>query len=191
MQRNEAANRRVEAAAWYVEPGYKFSALLWSPQLDLRYAHFSGDPNPNDRLKQSWDPLFTTGGDRGFGSWFLGEIFGQYISANSNLDLAMAHLKISPLETLDAGILYYNFRFDQTAQFDNALITSKNAAQEVDFYAVWSATEWLTITGVLAFAVPGAGLKQAARAFVIDNGPPGGTVGRTMSLAEAFVAIKY
>ena len=191
MQRNEAVNRRVEAAAWYVEPGYKFSALPWSPQLDLRYAHFGGDPNPNDRLKQSWDPLFTTGGERGFGSWFLGEIFGQYISANTNLNLAMVHLKVSPLDTLDAGILYYNFRFDQTAQFDNALITSKNAAQEVDFYAVWSATEWLTITGVLAFAVPGAGLKQAARAFVIDNGPPGGTVGRTMTLAEAFVAIKY
>jgi len=141
LQRNEAADRRVKAAAWYVEPGYKFSSLPWSPQLDLRYADFSGDPNPNDRLKQSYDPPFTTGGERGFGRWFLGEIFGQYISANnSNLDLAMAHLKISRLETLDAGILYYNFRFDQPAQFDNALTTSKNAAREVDLYSVWSAT---------------------------------------------------
>jgi hypothetical protein len=145
--------------------------LPWSPQLDLRYAHFSGDPNPNDRLKQSYDPLFTTGGSRGFGSWFLGEIFGQYISANTNLNLAMVHLKISPLDTLDTGILYYNFRFDQPAQFDNPLITAKNAAQELDFYSVWSETEWLTLTGVVAFATPGTGLKQAAQAFVIDNGP--------------------
>ena len=53
------------------------------------------------------------------------------------------------------GILYYNFRFDQPAQFNNALITSKNAAQEVDFYSVTSSTEWLTVTGVIAFAVPG------------------------------------
>jgi len=191
LERNDAVDRRVKAAAWYVEPGYKFSMLPWSPQLDLRYAHFSGDPNPNDRLKQSYDPLFTTGGSRGFGSWFLGEIFGQYISANSNLNLGMVHLKISPLDTLDAGILYYNFQFDQPAQFDKPLITSKNAAQEVDFYSVWSATEWLTITGVLAFAVPGAGLKQAAEAFVAENGPVGGRVGRTMTLAELFVAIKY
>jgi apolipoprotein N-acyltransferase len=103
----------------------------------------------------------------------------------------MAHLKFSPLDTLDTGVLYYNFHFDQPAQFNNPLITSKKAAQEVDFYSVWSATEWLTVTGVLAFAVPGAGLKQTAQAFVIDNGPVGGSVGRTMTLAEVFVSIKY
>jgi hypothetical protein len=44
---------------------------------------------------------------------------------------------------------------------------------------------------VLAFAVPGAGLKQAAQAFVMDNGPLGHSVGRTMTLAEVFVAFKY
>jgi hypothetical protein len=61
---------------------------------------------------------------------------------NSNLNVAMAHLKFSPLDTVDAGIIYYDFHFDQPAQFDNPSITSKNAAQEVDFYSVWSATEW-------------------------------------------------
>jgi Alginate export len=191
LERNDAVDRRVKAAAWYVEPGYRFSMLPWTPQLNLRHAHFSGDPNPNDRLKQSYDPLFTTGGSRGFGSWFLGEIFGQYISANTNLNLEMVHLKFSPLDTLDFGILYYNFRFDQAAQFNNPLITSKNAAQEIDLYSVWSATEWLTVTGVLGFMVPGAGLKQAGQAFVTDNGPPDLRVGRTMPLAELFVSIKY
>jgi hypothetical protein len=191
LERNDAVDRRVKAAAWYVEPGYRFSMLPWTPQLNLRYAHFSGDPNPQDRIKGSYDPLFNTGGNRGFGCWFLGEIFGQYISANTNLNLEMAHLKFSPLDTLDTGVLYYNFHFDQPAQFNNPLITSKKAAQEVDFYSVWSATEWLTVTGVLAFAVPGAGLKQTAQAFVIDNGPVGGSVGRTMTLAEVFVSIKY
>jgi len=155
LQRNDAVDRQVKAAAWYVEPGYKFSALPLTPQLNLRYAHFSGDPNPQDRLKQTYDPLFTTGGDRGFGSWFLGEIFGQYISPNSNLNVAMAHLKFSPLDPVEAGLIYYDFHFDQTAQFNNPIITSRNAAQEVDFYCVWSAAEWLTVSGVLGFAVPG------------------------------------
>jgi hypothetical protein len=191
LERNDSVDRRVKAAAWYVEPGYRFSMLLWSPQLNLRYAHFSGDPNPNDRLKQSYDPLFNTGGSRGFGCWFLGEIFGQYISANTNLNLEMAHLKFSPMDTLDFGILYYNFHLDQSAQLNNSLITSRNAAQEVDFYSVWYTTEWLTFTGVLAFAVPGPGLKQAAQTFVADNGPPNLGVGRTMTLAELFVSIKY
>ena len=109
LQRNDAVDRQVKAAAWYVEPGYKFSALPLTPQLNLRYAHFSGDPNPQDGLKQTYDPLFTTGGDRGFGSWFLGEIFGQYISPNSNLNVAMAHLKFSPLDPVEAGLIYYDF----------------------------------------------------------------------------------
>ena len=191
LERNDAIDRQVKAAAWYVEPGYKFSTLPWAPQLNLRYAHFSGDPNPNDRLKQSYDPLFTTGGDRGFGSWFLGEIFGQYISPNSNLNVAMVHLKFSPLDTVDVGIVYYDFHFDQTAQFNNPSITSKNAAQEVDFYSVWSPTELLTVSAVVGFAVPGAGLSQAAQAFVMDNGPLGRSVGRTTALAEVFAALKY
>jgi hypothetical protein len=191
LERNDAVDRRVKSAAWYVEPGYKLASLPWEPQLNLRYAHFSGDPNPNDRLKQTYDPLFTTQGDRGFSCWFLGEIFGQYISANSNLNVAMAHLKFSPLDAIDAGIIYYDFHFDQTAQFANPSITSKNAAQEVDFYSVWSPTEWLSVSGVLAFAVPGVGLKQAAQAFVTDNGPLGRPVGHTMTLAELFVSIKY
>jgi hypothetical protein len=191
LERNDSIDRRVNAAAWYVEPGYKLSSLTWTPQLNLRYAHFSGDPNPNDRLKQSYDPLFTTGGNRGFGSWFLGEIFGQYISANSNLNVVMAHLKFAPLDTVEAGIIYYDFHFDQTAQFGKPSITSKDAAQEVDFYSVWSATEWLTVSGVVGFAVPGTGLKQAAQAFVIANGPIDRRIGRTMTLAELFLAIKY
>jgi len=104
----------------------------------------------------------------------------------------MAHLKFSPLDAVESGIIYYDFHFDQTAQFDNPVITSKNAAQEVDLYSVWSATEWLTVSGVLAFAVPGVGLKQAGQAsFVMDNGPLGRSVGRTVTLAELFVAIKY
>jgi hypothetical protein len=39
--------------------------------------------------------------------------------------------------------------------------------------------------------VPGAGLKQAAQSFVADNGPPNLRVGRTMTVAELFVSVKY
>ena len=192
IERNEAVNRRVSADAWYVEPGYKFSTLPWTPQLNLRYAHFSGDPNPDNRIKQSYDPLFVTGGDRGFGSWTLGEIFGQWISPNSNLNAKMVNLTVSPLPNLlDLGAIYYNFDFDQVSQFNDPRITAHHAADELDLYAKWSPYEWLDVTGVFGFAVPGAGLKQAARAFVADNGPAGRAVGRTMTLAELIVEIKY
>ncbi len=192
LERNAAADRRVSADAWYVEPGYKFSNLPWTPQINLRYAHFSGDPNPNDRLKQSYDPLFVATGDRGFGSWTQGEIFGQFISPNSNLNVKMANLKLSPLpEVLDVGALYYSFDFDQVSQFNKPGITAHHAADELDLYAEWSVNDRLTLTGVFGFVVPGAGLKQAAQAFIAENGPAGRATGRTMTLAELILQIKY
>jgi hypothetical protein len=192
LERNDAANRRVSADAWYIEPAYRFSALPWTPQVNLRYAHFSGDPNPADRTKQSYDPLFAAGGDRGFGSWTQGEIFGQFIAPNSNLNVEMAHVKFTPLPDLvDIGALYYRFDFDQPNQFNDPRITAHHAADELDLYAKWSPTDWLGLTGVFGFAVPGAGLKQAAQAFVADNGPPGRTTGGTTTLAELILEIKY
>jgi hypothetical protein len=192
LERNDAANRRVSANAWYVEPGYKFSALPWTPQLNARYAHFSGDPNPTDRIKQSYDPLFAASGDRGFGSWTQGEIFGQMISPNSNLNVKMANFKLSPLpELLDIGAIYYSFDFDKVAQFNDPRITARHAADELDLYAKWSPNDWLGLTGVFGFAVPGAGLKQEARAFIADNGPASRSVGHTMTLAELILEIKY
>jgi hypothetical protein len=41
----------VRANAWYVEPGWTFSAVPWTPRVFYRYSHFSGDPNPNDGTK--------------------------------------------------------------------------------------------------------------------------------------------
>jgi Alginate export len=192
LERNDAVNRQVRAAAWYVEPGYKFSTLPWTPQVNLRYAHFSGDPNPDDRVKQSYDPLFTTGGDRGFGSWTQGEIFGQWISPNSNLNVKMVNFKVSPLpDLLDLGAIYYSFDFDQVSQFNNPGITAHHAADELDLYAKWSPNQWFDLTGVFGFAIPGAGMKQAAAAFVAENGPAGRAVGRTMTLVELIAEIKY
>ena len=190
-QRNGEPDRNVDAHVWYVEPGYRFSALPWTPQINLRYARFTGDPNPNSRVKRSYDPLFFSTGPRGYGSWYLGEIYGYYLGTLSNIDVGMAKLKLSPLDTVEVGAIYYNFRFDQVAQFKDPRITSDHALDEVDLYTTWNPANWVTISGVVGFAVPGEGFKQAARAFVIDHGPPGRSVGGTMTLGELVVAVKF
>jgi hypothetical protein len=59
--------------------------------------------------------------------------FGQYIGANTNLNLQMAHFEFSQLNTLDFGILYYAFYFHQPAQFNNPLITSKRGPKSLTF----------------------------------------------------------
>ena len=104
----------------------------------------------------------------------------------------MANLKISPLpDLLDLGAIYYSFDFDKVAQFNDPRITARHAADELDLYARWSPNDWLGLTGIFGFAIPGPGLKQAAAAFVADNGPAGRVVGRTMTLAELILEIKY
>ncbi|MGE5506731.1 MAG: alginate export family protein, partial [Actinomycetota bacterium] len=53
LERNDDGGRKVRADAWYVEPGYAFSALPWTPAVSFRYAQFSGDDNPNDTTDKS------------------------------------------------------------------------------------------------------------------------------------------
>jgi hypothetical protein len=63
-----------------LEPEYKFSTLPWAPQLNLRYAHFSGDPESDNRVKQTYDPLFTTGAT---GAWQLGFSVRSLVSTSA------------------------------------------------------------------------------------------------------------
>jgi len=190
-EENGEPDRNVDAHAWYVEPGYRFSDLPWTPQINLRYARFTGEPNPDSRVKRSYDPLFFSTGPRGYGSWYLGEIYGYYLGTLSNIDVGMAKLSLLPLETVEVGAIYYDFRFDRVAQFKDPRVSSDHALDEIDLYANWGPAKWLTVSAVLGFAVPGEGFKQAARAFVIDNGPPGRSVGKTMTLGELVVAVKF
>ncbi|HYB10973.1 MAG TPA: alginate export family protein [Alphaproteobacteria bacterium] len=190
-QQNGNTDRRVDAHAWYVEPGYKFSDVDWTPQVAFRYAQFSGESDPNGHVKHSYDSLFYTAGPRGYGSWYLGEIYGWYLGTPSNIDVVMASVTVSPLDTLNAGVIFYDFRFDQTAQFNNPSITNDHALDEVDVYAIWSPEKWLSISSVLGFGVPGEGFKQAAASFVAANGPPGRTVGNTIVLGEIVATVKF
>jgi hypothetical protein len=190
-EQNGNANRRVDADAWYVEPGYKFSDVAWTPQFAFRYAHFSGESDPNGRVKHSYDSLFYTAGPRGYGSWYLGEIYGWYLGTPSNIDVVMASANVSPLDTLTTGVIFYDFRFDQTAQFNNPSITNDHALDEVDLYATWTPQKWLTISSVLGFGIPGEGFKQAAASFVATNGPAGRSVGSTIVLGELIATVKF
>jgi hypothetical protein len=141
LQRNNSANRKVRASGWYVEPGYRFSDLPWSPTLSYRRAYLSGDSSPTDKTKNNYDPLFTAAGQRGYGTWALGEIYGQYLGPMSNIAVHMLHLRATPFEGLDIGLIGYRHDFASVAQFNNAAVTSRKALAEIDAYAVWAATE--------------------------------------------------
>lgn len=157
QERNDNAGRRLRAEAWYVEPQYTFSALPWQPRISYRYMQFSGDNNANDGTDHNWDPLFTAGGPRGYGSWDLGEIYERYVGSNSNLNSQMLHVKLQPMDDLSLGAIYYHHTYDKVP----AGSTSDRLLDEVNIYSVWTTPlQGLSVAGVLGAARAGDGLRQ-------------------------------
>jgi hypothetical protein len=159
-QRNDTAGRRLRAEAWYVEPQYTFSTLPWQPRLSYRYMHFSGDSDTGDSISRGWDPLFTAGGPRGYGTWDLGEIYARYVGSNSNLNSHMVHLKLQPEADLSLGAILYRHSYDKPDTANG--VTSDRLQDEVNVYAVWvTPLPGLEIATVLGAARAGRGLRQS------------------------------
>lgn len=173
-------NTNLSAKAWYVEPQYSFSALPWSPRVSYRYMHFSGDRDTSDSRNTAWDPLYTAGGPRGYGSWDLGEIYERYIGSNSNLNSQMVQLKLQPLESLSAGLIYYRHNFDKR----EAGVTSDRLMDEVNAFAVWDTpVKGLSISTVVGAAKAGDGRRQQqATTYPTD---------RTMWLGQIIAAYQF
>ena len=153
---NGRDGNHVRANAWYVEPGWTFSAAPWTPRVFYRYSHFSGDPNPNDDTKQSFDPLFFSTG-RGYGTWLMGEVAGEYFTFNSNQNAHQLGISANPTESVTLNALFYSFFYAQPGQFGG---TASHMMDEVDFIAQWSITKSLSLAGAVGIAWSGKGARQ-------------------------------
>lgn len=153
QETNDTQGRKLDAQAWYGEIGYTLSALPWKPALSYRYAHFSGDESATANQSEAFDPL-RYGMVRGWGSYFHGEVAGQYLLFNSNENLHMIHATVTPLDNLQLGAIYYDFRLDQTSNG-----ASKDFGSEIDLHADWSVNSWMNVSGVYGRLMPGANAK--------------------------------
>ena len=124
--------------AWYLEGGYTFADLPWSPDLTYRYSRYS----------EGWDSMFT-GLNRGFGTWFQGEVAANYSGPfNSNTGIHHVGLKVKPLDNLTLGALFFDFK---TLETDAALNLD---GRELDVYAEWAVNEHLIITPLVGLYKP-------------------------------------
>lgn len=124
--------------AWYAEAGYTFADLPWSPDLTYRYSRYS----------EGWDSMFT-GLNRGFGTWFQGEVTANYSGPfNSNTAIHHLGLKVKPLENLTIGALFFDYRTLHTGQALNL------DGRETDIYAEWAVNEHLIITPLVGLYKP-------------------------------------
>ncbi len=146
----------LDSYAWNALVGYQWSGS-WKPRLTYRYAFFEGD-NPNTVTNEGFDGLST--GFHDWGTWWQGEIAGEYFLANSNLISSQVRLHVTPSEALSTGIIFYDFELDNPAALAPG-VTSNRAAYELDWYADWAVNKNLMLSFVAAYAEPGKAIEQA------------------------------
>lgn len=132
-------NSAPDASAWYVEGGWTFADVAWSPSVNYRYSTFD----------KGYDQLFT-GFNRGYGTWFQGEVWANYAAAgpgNTGVDVHHIGVKAHPTELLTVGALYFDFE-------DTSGMAARSDAQELNLYAEWVVNDHLIISPLLGFFKP-------------------------------------
>ena len=144
----------LRASGWYAQASYRLDRVPWTPTVAYRYARFEGD-DASSRRSEDFDPLFYGFSDWGY--WYQGEVVGEYVLGNSNLDTHLLQVKATPSDTLTVRALYYDFRLRRPASLG---VRSEDFARELDLALDWSVTEHLQMSAVAAHVRPDAGARE-------------------------------
>jgi hypothetical protein len=147
----------VRSNAWTAQAGYELSNVTWKPRLSYRYAFFEGD-DPATPENEGFDSLLP--GFYDWGTWWQGEIAGEYFLANSNLISHQVRLHLTPSESVSGGLIAFKFQFDKPAAL-GPQVTSKDVAIEIEGYCDWKLNKNFTVSLVAAFADPQKAIEQA------------------------------
>ena len=147
----------LDSTAWNVLAAYQFSSR-WQPKLSYRYAFFEGD-DPATAKNEAFDGLLTGFSD--WGSWWQGEIAGEYFVSNSNLISHQVRLHVTPTEAISTGLIFYDFQLDKPASF-GPTVTSDDVGYELDWYMDWSVNDNFILSFVAAAAEPGDAIEQSS-----------------------------
>lgn len=145
----------LDSTAWNALAAYQFD-VNWQPKLSYRYAIFEGD-DPNTAANEAFDGLFT--GFYDWGTWWQGEIAGEYFVSNSNLISHQLRVHVKPSESISTGLMLFNFLLDEPA---SAGVTSDEVAYELDWYMDWSLNDHFTLSFIAAVADPRDAAEQSS-----------------------------
>ncbi|WP_213878923.1 alginate export family protein [Pseudomonas sp. dw_358] len=141
----EGGDTHKHGRGWYAQANYAFTDVSWTPTLTYRRTEYS----PN------YDPMaYGYGGE--YGTWYQGEIVGEYMLFNTNENIDMLRLAVTPVKELQVGLMGYRFELAKAPEG----VTSRDFAKEADLYVNWAITPALTLSTVYGVALPGAGAKQ-------------------------------
>lgn len=147
----------LDATAWYIQTYWSWEDTPWQPTAYYRYAFFEGD-NPNTVSNEDFDPLFPA--FHAWGSWWQGEIAGEWFLSNSNLKVHMLHINTKPHANIETGLIYFDYSLDQPGSYEGGVVSS-DLAKEINWYMDWSANEMFTFSFVLARNNPGPAIEEA------------------------------
>jgi hypothetical protein len=147
----------VDANAWYAEVGYSFAEMTWTPNITYRFNHYSGD-DPNSSEDEAYDALHY--GFEGWGTWYHGEVVGEYAIFNTNVDVNMVKITANPYDNLTLGAMWFNFQLDEPGDpFFGT--TDEDYANEFDVTADWIVNDNMSISAVYGVAFPGDGATNS------------------------------
>lgn len=164
---------RLASEAFTGLVAYEMGELAWKPRLSYRFAWFEGD-DPATATSEAFDPLLP--GFYDWGTWWQGEIAGEYFVSNSNLVSHQARVHLAPSDAVSTGLLFFKLLADEAAAFGPG-VTSRDVAFETDWYLDWKVNPNFTVSFVGAFANPGELVEQA--------------YGRTENFAYGMVYVAY
>ncbi len=150
----EDNGERLRASGWYAQASYRLDRVPWTPTLAYRYSRFQGDDS-GSRRSEDFDPLFY--GFYDWGYWYQGEVIGEYVLGNSNLDTQLVQVKATPSDALTVRALYYDFDLYRPDAFG---ARSSDFAREVDLIVDWSVTAHLQVSAVAAHVRPDGGARE-------------------------------
>jgi hypothetical protein len=153
----EQNGQLLKSNAFTLQAGYEMSKVAWKPRLSYRYAYFEGD-DPATPTNEGFDMLLP--GFYDWGTWWQGEIAGEYFISNSNIISHQVRLHLTPSESVGTGLIGYLFRLDKPAAL-GPNVTSKDVAFELDWYCDWKLNKAFTVSFVAAYANPQAAVQQA------------------------------
>jgi len=146
----------IKADGWYAQLAYNAKDLPWSPVFSYRYARFDGD-DPGTTRDEGFRSIAYGFSD--WGTWYQGEITGEYPLGNSNLTSHLLRAKAQPIEKLTLNLMYYKFSLIEPASLGPG-VTSDDWGDEVNLTADWQATDKLAVTGVIGVLFPGRAAEQ-------------------------------
>lgn len=138
------APKKVSGGFGQIE--YKFAEIPWQPTLSYRYAI----------MKKGFD--YMNFGFKTWGTWFQGEMTGEFIFDNTNLITNTARIVVTPVEDVTVNLIYLNFKFDDPKVMNNA--TSSSFGNEIDLVADWAVNSSIDLSTGLETFIPDAGGQQ-------------------------------